>query len=108
MLQMRCSRCVAPFAIIGVVDSGKAKKAKGSAKSALLVATDKGDAVANLEAWGYWRMEAFDGTLGVLLVNARSYVNACYFLVLSIINEICATIFSANNFKISKDRTGLT
>merc|ERR1712136_333859 len=38
----------APDAIIGVVGSGKAKKAKGTAKSAFPVATDKGDAVANL------------------------------------------------------------
>merc|ERR1719429_761521 len=53
-------------------------------------------------------MEAFDDTPGVLLVNVRSYVNACYYLVLSIIYEICATIFSAKNFKISNDRTGLT
>ena len=56
----------APDAIIGVVGSGKAKKVKGSSKSALPVATDKGDAVANLEAWGDWRMEAFDDTPGVL------------------------------------------
>merc|ERR1712107_243414 len=95
----------APDAIIGVVGSGKAKKVKGSSKSALPVATDKGDAVANLEAWGDWRME---DTPGVLLVNVRSYVNACYYLILSIIHEICATIFSAKNFKISNDRTGLT
>eukprot|EP00450_Noctiluca_scintillans_P029453 CAMPEP_0194549464 /NCGR_PEP_ID=MMETSP0253-20130528/95220_1 /TAXON_ID=2966 /ORGANISM="Noctiluca scintillans" /LENGTH=399 /DNA_ID=CAMNT_0039396893 /DNA_START=22 /DNA_END=1219 /DNA_ORIENTATION=- len=98
----------APDAIIGVVGSGKAKKAKGAGKSALPVATDKGDAVANLEAWGDWRVEAFDDTPGVLLVNVRSYVNACYYLILSIIYEICATIFSAKNFKISNDRTGLT
>merc|ERR1712136_386970 len=98
----------APDAIIGVVGNGKAKKAKGAAKSALPVATDKGDPVANLEVWGDWRMEAFDDTPGVLLVNVRSYVNACYYLILSIIYEICATIFSAKNFKISNDRTGLT
>ena len=41
----------APDAIICVVGSGKAKKAKGAAKSALPVATDKGDVVANLEVW---------------------------------------------------------
>ena len=35
-------------------------------------------------------------------------VNACYYLILSFIYEICATIFSAKNFKISKDRSGLT
>ena len=96
-----------PDAIIGVAGSGKAKMAKGSAKSALLVATDKCDAVANLDAWRDWRMEAFDDTPGVLLVNVRSHVNACYYLVLSISYEVCATIFSAKNFKISNDRAGL-
>ena len=54
-------------AIRGVVGNGKAKKAKGAAKLALHVATDKGDPVATLEAWG-----AFDDTPGVLLVNSRS------------------------------------
>ena len=98
----------APDAIIGVVGSGKAEKAKGAAKSALPVATDKGDAVANLEPWGDWRIEAFEDTPGVLLVNVRSYVNAGYYLILSIISEICATIFSAKINKISNDRTGLT
>ena len=53
-------------------------------------------------------MEAFDDTPGLLLLNLRSYVNACYYLILSIIYEICATISSAKNFKISKDRSGLT
>ena len=98
----------APDAIIGVVGSGEAKKAKGAAKSALLVATDKRDAVANLEVWGDWGIEAFDDTPVVLLVNVRSYVNAGYYLILSIISEICATIFSAENVKMSNDRTGFT
>ena len=71
----------APDAIIGVVGSGAAKKAKGAVKSALPVATDKCDAVANLEAWGDWKIEAFDDTPGVLLVNVRSYVNAGYYLI---------------------------
>ena len=66
----------APDANIGVVGSGEAKKAKGAAKSALPVATDKGDAVAKLEAWRDWRIEAFDDTPGGLLVNVRSYVNS--------------------------------
>ena len=89
----------APDAIFCVVGSGKAKKAK----SALLVATDQGDAVANFEAWGDWRMEAIDDTPRVLLLDLRSYVHACYYLILSIIYEICATIFSAKNSKISND-----
>ena len=82
----------APDANIGVVGSGEAKN------------TDKGDAVANLEAWRDWRIEAFDDTPGVFLVNVRSYVNAGYYLILSIICEICATNFFAKNFKISNDR----
>ena len=44
-----------PDAVIGVVGGGKAKKVKGAGKSAP-VATDKGDAVANLEAWRECRM----------------------------------------------------
>ena len=50
---------------------------------------------------------AFGDTPGVLLVNVRSYGNACCYLILSIIYEICATTFSAN-FKISYDRSGPT
>ena len=65
----------APDAIVGVVGNGEANKAKGVAKSALHVATDKGD----LEAWGDWRMKVFDDTPRVLLVNVRSYGNACYY-----------------------------
>ena len=55
-----------------------------------------------------WRMEAFDDTPGLLLLNLRSYMIACHYLILSIIYEICATIFSAKNSKISKDRSGIT
>ena len=100
-------RKYAPEAVICVVGSGKAKKVKGTGKSAP-VATDKGDAVANLEAWRDWRMEAFEDTPRAPLVNVRYFVNACYYLVLSIIHEISATIFSAKNFKIWNDPTKLT
>ena len=71
----------APDAIFGVVGSGKAKKAKGAAKSSLPVATDQGDAVANLEAWGDWRIKAIDDTPRVLLLNLRSYVDVGCYLV---------------------------
>ena len=40
----------APDAFIGVIGSGKAKKVKGVGKSAP-VATDKGEAIANLDQW---------------------------------------------------------
>ena len=46
------------------------------------VSTDKGDAAANLEAWEDWRMEA-----------------TCYYFILGVIYEICATFFSAEDFK---------
>ena len=65
--------------IIGVVSRGEAKKASGAAKSALPVASDEGDAAANSEAWGDWRMEALDDEPGVLWVMVRSYVHAFHY-----------------------------
>ena len=67
--------------VIGVVGSGKADMVRGA---------------------------AFDDEPGVLLVNVRSHEDACCLLILSIIYEICATIFSAKKLKISNDRSGLT
>ena len=79
-------------AIRDVVGNGKAEKAQGAAKSDLPVATDTGDTVANLEAWGDWRMEAFDDTPGVLLMNVRSYMYACYFLILDrAVSRVCGS-----------------
>ena len=79
-------------AIRGVVGNGKAKKAEGAAKSDLLVATDTSDTVANLEAWGDWRMVALDDTPGVLLMNVRSYIYACYFLILDrAVSRVCGS-----------------
>merc|ERR1711957_920224 len=49
-----------------------------------------------------------DDTPGVLLINVAGYVNAAWFLWISILYEVCATIFMNNNFKISNDRKGLT
>ena len=72
-----------------------------AARKSASVATDKGDPGANLEAWGGWRMEAFDGTPAVLLVSVRSYVNACCNLIISIIHEPCAADFAAMKFSIS-------
>ena len=48
-----------------MIDSDKAQKVKGVEKSAP-VATEKGYAVENLEAWGDWRTEALDDTLEVI------------------------------------------
>ena len=49
-ISLMSSKKHAPDAVIVVAGSGKAKKMKGAVKSAP-VATDKGDALAKLEAW---------------------------------------------------------
>jgi len=38
----------------------------------------------------------------------RNYISAAWYLMLSVLWEVCATIFSVPNFKISNDRMGLT
>merc|ERR1711920_976143 len=45
---------------------------------------------------------------GVFLINVKAYIFAAWALLLSILYEVCATIFSATNIKITNDRTGLT
>jgi len=42
------------------------------------------------------------------LVPVCAYISAAWFLMVAILYEVCATIFSAPNIKISNDRTGLT
>merc|ERR1712039_247255 len=74
---------------------------------------DKGDFVANHHAWGEdagknWRIEGMDDNPGVLLINVKAYIFAGWYLMLSVLWEVCATIFSVKNFKISNDRVGLT
>ena len=54
------------------------QKARRAAKSALPVASGKGDAVANSEAWRDWRMEALDDEPRVLWVMVRPYVHPYY------------------------------
>merc|ERR1712139_680334 len=110
----------APSAIIGAVGAGggggvkkkKEKKAKGGAKA--VDTGDKGDAIANLHAWGAWRDEIPD-TPGVFLINVRAYFDAAWILIGAIIYEVCRTIFTIKNIqwvKMKDDqknhRTGLT
>merc|ERR1712066_495503 len=45
---------------------------------------------------------------GVLLINVAAYVSAACYLLLAVLWEVCATIFTVPNFKISNDRLGLT
>jgi len=90
----------------------KQKKAKGAAAAPVEV-LDKGDKIANHHAWGQhgdvnWRIEGMDDNPGVFIINVRAYVAAMWYLTLSMLYEVCATIFTVKNFKISNDRVGLT
>merc|ERR1712107_266036 len=55
-----------------------------------------------------WRIEGMDDNPGVFLINVSAYLNATWYLLLSVLYEVCATIFTSPNLKISNDRTGLT
>merc|ERR1712060_426779 len=64
-------------------------------------------------AWGEhagknWRIEGMDDNPGVLLINVKAYIFAGWFLMLSVLWEVCATIFSVKNFTFDGDRVGLT
>jgi len=74
---------------------------------------DKGDSMANAHAWGHldgtnWRYQIMDENPGVLIINVQSYLIATWYLWIAILYEVCATIFTAKNIKIDKDRVGLT
>merc|ERR1712217_469800 len=45
---------------------------------------------------------------GVLLINFVAYFNATWYLLVAVLYEVCATIFTVPNFKITNDRIGLT
>merc|ERR1719203_947495 len=106
----------APDAVIGSLGAAKAPKAKGAkgAKAAPPVQKDKGDLIANHQAWGHldgaenWRMMGLDENPGVLLINVKAYFYAAWAIIAAMLYEVCATIFTAKNIKISNDRLGLT
>merc|ERR1712038_1113002 len=105
----------APDAVIGVVGTAaQVAAASGGAAAAAPAAKDKGDLLANHHAWGHldgsenWRLEGLVENPGVLLVNVAAYFNATWYLLLAVLYEVCATIFTVPNFKISNDRMGLT
>merc|ERR1739838_587696 len=63
--------------------------------------------------WGHfegqnWRIDALDHNPGVLIVNVKAYIGAAWYLILAMLYEVCATIFTAKNIKLSNDRVGLT
>merc|ERR1712045_370325 len=107
----------APDAIIGEVGAAKPKKAKKGGKAAGGggggAAKDMGSKIANHQAWGTmegadnWRVHLNDEPIG-FLGFAWAYAYAGWSLLLSLLYETCATIFSATNIKITNDRVGLT
>jgi hypothetical protein len=106
----------APNAVIGVVGSAQAAPAVGAASrgGAAPAQKDKGCKLANHHSWGHfdgasnWRHEGLEDNPGVLLVPVKAYFQATWYLLLSVLWEVGATIFTAKNLKISNDRVGLT
>merc|ERR1739844_548881 len=105
----------APDAIIGAVGATKAPKAKKASKKGgkATAAGDKGSKIVNHQAWGTmegsdnWRVHLMDEPIG-FLGFAWAYAYAGWALLLSVLWETGATIFSATNIKITNDRVGLT
>jgi len=105
----------APDSVIGNVGSGVAVAAAAPKAGGAPARKDKGGPLSNHQAWGHldgdthpnWRTD-IDDNPGVFILNVKSYFNATWFLVLAMLYEVGATIFSAKNIKISNDRLGLT
>jgi len=105
----------APDVVIGMVDATKPNKAPNKAVKAAPPAAskDKGNNLANHQAWGAldggenWRLHLMDEPIGVLGF-VWGYVYAGWALLLSVLWEAGATIFSVTNIKITNDRVGLT
>merc|ERR1719168_352624 len=98
--------------MVGV--AGAAPVGGGAVAAKAPVQKDKGDLMANHQAWGHldgttnWRMEGLDDNPGVFLINVAAYFNAAWYLLIAILYEVCATIFTASNIEIKNDRKGLT
>merc|ERR1719413_314476 len=105
----------APDSIIGVVGEAPAASAVAAGGAPAPAARkDKGNLLANHQAWGHldgtenWRIQGQDENPGVLLVPVCTYLSATWYLLMAVLWEVCATIFANKNFKISNDRMGLT
>eukprot|EP00429_Kryptoperidinium_foliaceum_P092320 CAMPEP_0176200698 /NCGR_PEP_ID=MMETSP0121_2-20121125/9192_1 /TAXON_ID=160619 /ORGANISM="Kryptoperidinium foliaceum, Strain CCMP 1326" /LENGTH=453 /DNA_ID=CAMNT_0017539567 /DNA_START=13 /DNA_END=1374 /DNA_ORIENTATION=- len=106
----------APDAIIGMIGTAAGAAAAGGAGAGAkaLAKKDKGNLVANHHAWGHlegttnWRLEGLEDNPGVFLINVAAYASAAWYLLMSVLYEVCATIFTAPNLKLSNDRLGLT
>jgi hypothetical protein len=62
----------------------------------------------NPEGSSSWRIEGMDCNPGVFLFNVAAYVNATWYLLLLVLYEVCATVFSVFNIKISNVWVGLS
>jgi len=105
----------APKAVIGKVGDKPAEPAAAPAAASAPPSGDKGGVLANHHAWGHhdadgrnWRFEVMEDNPGVFLINVKAYMFAAIHMWISILYEVCATIFTAKNFKISNERLGLT
>merc|ERR1712151_601420 len=108
----------APNAIIGVVGEAAFAAVEvgpvGGGGGPPPATADKGDVLANHHAWGHfkgaanWRYQIMDENPGVLLINVTAYLHAAWYLMIAVLFEVCATIFSCKNIKTSPDRVGLT
>merc|ERR1719168_271206 len=49
-----------------------------------------------------------DDNPGVFIINVKAYIFAGWYLMISVLYEVCATIFTAKNIELKPDRTGLT
>jgi len=47
-------------------------------------------------------------TQDAVVINVEAYVAAAWYLIIAMLYEVCATIFTAKNIKLSNDRVGLT
>ena len=97
-----------PFdAVVGAVGTSKASMAMGAAMSALSVVSVQCVVVAKLDAGGDWKLEAYGGAPGVLLVKARAYASVFCYQFLGGTSEVRATISSSKNLETLNDRAGL-
>merc|ERR1712228_1096437 len=98
--------------VVGTAAAAAAPKAGGG--GAAPARKDKGSLLANHHTWGHlegtenWRLQGMIDNPGILLVPVASYLTATWYLLVAVLYEVCATIFSAPNLKMGNDRTGLT
>mmetsp|Transcript_80463 Transcript_80463/g.186835 ORF Transcript_80463/g.186835 Transcript_80463/m.186835 type:complete len:423 (+) Transcript_80463:92-1360(+) len=104
-----------PDAVIGMVATQDPTKLRaGGSIRTPAVKVGPTNILPNHHAWGHldgaenWRIQGIDTNPGVFLVNVQTYISMLWNLLLSVLYELCATIFTATNIKVTNDRVGLT